>query len=319
MNSNFSRFFTPVLGLGMIFLLIVAVSETLRGASHDSLEEFHIEVDGVMRTYFFHRPKNSLSEKLPLLMVFHGGGGDGLKIGAQTGFTGLSDRERFAVVYPNSLDYWHDGRDTVGRDENDMLFVSKLIELLVESEAIDPRRIFAVGASNGGMFTLRLACEKSGEIAAFAAVIASFPVSYRPDCRPKGGVSIMMINGTEDRFIKWRGGTIPKGRRIGRGGEVIPVPDTVQFWVVHNGCEPTPTERRLPDLEDDGTEVAVMTYQNCRNGGSVELVKIIGGGHTWPGSPMERPRISKRIMGNTSRDINGSEMIWEYLQKHARD
>jgi polyhydroxybutyrate depolymerase len=62
-----------------------------------------------------------------------------------------------------------------------------------------------------------------------------------------------------------------------------------------------------------------MTYQNCRNGGSVELVKIIGGGHTWPGSPMERPRISKRIMGNTSRDINGSEMIWEYLQKHARD
>ena len=43
------------------------------------------------------------------------------------------------------------------------------------AQDIDRQRVYATGPSNGGNFTLRLACEMSTEIAAFAPVLASFP------------------------------------------------------------------------------------------------------------------------------------------------
>jgi polyhydroxybutyrate depolymerase len=245
-------------------------------------------------------------------MVFHGGQGDGAKIASQTGFNRVADRWGVVAAYPNSLRYWADGRSTIGTPQDDVGFVRQLIKHLVETEGVDRQRVFATGASNGGNFTLRLACEMSTEITAFAPVIASFPVEYWPKCRPQRAVPIMLVNGTSDTFIRWEGGAVRKGLFRGAGGETVPVPTTLDFWRRQNACSPDPTVDRLPDRDKgDRTTVEVITYSGCRDASAVRMIKIEGGGHTWPGSPDSFPR----ALGNTSGDIDASEEIWSFFKQ----
>jgi polyhydroxybutyrate depolymerase len=138
------------------------------------------------------------ARRCPLVIVYHGGGGDASKIAAQTGFNDVADRNGFAVVYPNAIDHWNDGRDSTAGFGDDTRFTSELINELATRDGIDRARVYATGASNGGMMTLRTACERANEIAAFAVVAASFPDTYMSRCKPARSVPIMIIHGTQD-------------------------------------------------------------------------------------------------------------------------
>ena len=51
-------------------------------------------------------------------------------------------------------------------------------------------------------------------------------------------------------------------------------------------------------------------YQNGSNDSSVELYKVVNGGHTWPGSAIP-------LFGNnTNQDFNASQKIWEFFNKY---
>jgi len=276
-----------------------------------------LTVDGQEREYYLHRPSKGGSGAVPLVLAFHGGEGNPLRLAVQTGFNDIADRNGFAVVYPETTGHqWNDGRSTTAGFGDDVRFVNQLIDHLVSSEHIDPARIYATGPSNGGMFTLRLACEVSDRIAAFAVVAASFPDTYYQHCAPKRAVPIIFLHGSEDPFIKWQGGTIPHGAQKGVGGSVIPVPDTVAFWQKNDGCQSKPSDENLPDKADDGTTVEVERYQGCRDGSAVTLVRIMGGGHTWPGSRKQNPR-GEAMTGRVTQDIDGTQMIWDFFHDHT--
>ncbi|MEM9386837.1 MAG: PHB depolymerase family esterase [Pseudomonadota bacterium] len=243
-----------------------------------------------------------------LVLVFHGGEGSPDKIARQTGFNEVADAQGFLVAYPRSIEHWNDGRATTQSYGDDIGFARALIDALVADAGVDPRRVYATGASNGGMMTLRLACEANDAIAAFAPVIASFPVPYVERCRPERAVDILMINGRKDRLIRWGGGRIPKGRRAGVGGEVIPVAQTVDWWRTHNGCA-SPTRDDLADRVDDGTTVVRERNGACERGGSVIFFAIEGGGHTWPGSPVPANALAGRI----SQELSASQVIWQFF------
>jgi len=264
------------------------------------------------RVYYVHRPAKAPS-LAPAVLVFHGGEGNGQRIASQTGFSAVADRNGFVVVYPEALDHWNDGRAETSKFGDDTAFVSALINDLVQRDGVDRSRVYATGASNGGMLTLRLACERSKEIAAFAAVAASFPVGYPARCKPSGPVPILLMHGTEDALIRWRGGTIPSGRLGGVGGSVVPVPDTLEFWLTHNQCSGIPNTTNLPDVANDGTTVSVLNYPECPPGGYVRYVKINGGGHTWPGG---RAAPIGNLAGRVSRDIDAGQLIWEFFRDY---
>jgi polyhydroxybutyrate depolymerase len=114
--------------------------------------------------------------------------------------------------------------------------------------------------------------------------------------------------------VPWNGGELP--RKFGaKGGRVISVHDTIEFWRKHNGCSTSAREIALPDRDPgDGTRVMQTQYGSCKDNAQVMLLAVEGGGHAWPGAP-ERPKIA-RIVGRTSRDIDASEMIWEFFSRH---
>ncbi len=280
----------------------------------------HLTVAGQRRSYYFYDPAPAGPGLRPLLMVFHGGMGHGLRIARQTGFMDLADRHGFAVAYPNALGHWEDGRASLERGGQDIEFVRRLMDRLVQSDCVDPDRIYAVGMSNGGAFSLRLACELSERITAFASVAAAFPADYRPPRRPERPVPLVMINGTADRLIPWGGGRLAVGRRIRPRGALCSVPDTIEFWRRHNGCSETPRVFPLPDIDpEDGTRVQLLFYPHPADPELLQLVRVEGGGHAWPGANHLRTARMARLAGNVCRDIDASEYIWQFFQDRRLD
>jgi len=281
-----------------------------------SLEQ--ISVDGTVRSYYLHLPARAAAGKLPLLLAFHGGGGDGRRFAMQTGFNAVADRAGFAVVYPDALGLWNDGRPEAAGEVDDIAFIKVLIAHLVTTRNIDSRRVYAAGASNGGMFTQRLACELSDQIAAFASVIAAMPAAYARRCKPCRPVALLMINGTDDPLMPWQGGKIGGDRLEVAGGWVLSAPETAAFWVRHNGCRRKTLTETAPTLQrSQGTQVRIITFPHCRHNVSVKLFQIEGGGHTWPGSPLPMDPHRARRSGRTNYDINASAVIWEFMKQYT--
>lgn len=272
-----------------------------------------IYVDGTERTYVIHLPDNKdKRNKYPLVIALHGGGGKGSGMNKLSGFNEIADKNNFVVVYPDGIDkQWNDGRsDFLLNDKiNDVKFISKLIDTLKVLYNIDTNRVYATGISNGGIMSFRLACELSNKIAAFAPVAASMPESPAYDCKPVRPVPMMLIFGDEDPLIPFNGGEISVfGLRT--RGKVIPVEQTVNYWVNSNGCNIVPTETKINAVPDDGTEVSKKVYSSKTGNADVEFWLVTGGGHTWPGGLQYLPKI---VIGKTSKEFNASEEIWKFF------
>ena len=300
-------------------LLRWMAAATLAAVSSASvaLDERQLTVNGVNRTYFLNVPTNRPANPA-LVLAFHGGPSSGEKFSRRTQLEPVSNRHGFILVFPNSTGYWHDGRRETGNSRNDLMFVEGIIDDLQARYSIDRERVYATGASNGGMFTLRIGCELGHLIAAVAPVIASFPADYVNQCRPAKPIPILMINGTEDRFIKWQGGEIPKGGRKGAGGRTVPVLQTFQFWQQNNRCSKETSVTGVPDRDpSDATRSELMEFRACSPRAPVRLIRVNGGGHTWPGIARSgaRKRIADRIAGLTSTDFNAGEEIWQFVSR----
>ncbi|MBX7220458.1 MAG: hypothetical protein K1Y36_10975 [Blastocatellia bacterium] len=274
-----------------------------------------ITVGGLERTYRLYVPKAIQKQNAtPLVIVLHGGGGDGKGMVTLTHFNDVAEREKFIAVYPDGLNKsWNDGReDKPGQaDVDDVGFISALIDKLGTEYNVDQRRIFATGMSNGGFFSNRLGCQLSNKIAAIAPVAGAFPdFSTTPLYAPAGPLPVLLINGTDDPLVLYNGGFV-----AGNRGKSLSVAATVALWVKAGGCSPTPEVTLLPDTANDGTQARREVYNGCSHNAQVVLITVQNGGHTWPGGFQYLPQI---IIGKTSRDFDASETIWEFFRNHPK-
>lgn len=263
---------------------------------------------------------------MPVLFALHGRGANakGMMLLTRKGFNKLADRDGFLVVYPNGIDLsWNDGRmDSEANDRahleniDDVGYIAALIDLLVARYDADPGRIYVTGISNGAMMAYRLGCELSHRIAVIAPVDGSLPYLLAGDCMPAEPVSVLAINNVHDPLIPFNGGEIYSRHRKLKLGKVIPVEETLRYWVNRNGCNKEPEISRLPDTDPgDSTRVIMEHYGTGINGSEVIHYAIEGGGHTWPGGIQYLP---KRRIGKTSRDINANEVIWSFCKQHGK-
>jgi len=303
--------------ISLIIALLLAFTPacTRRNRVAQNTGEYTLQAGGLERTYRLHVPLNfdgNLS--WPLVFVFHGGYGTGEVMEEVTGFDQVADEKGFIVVYPNGyIDHWNDGRSTdpTYTDVDDVRFVSALIDELSSKYNIDPKRVFATGMSNGGIFTYRLACELSDRLAAVGPVSGSLAENLVPQCSPAQTISIIHIHGLDDQLVKFEGGTVPSPY----GGVTYPVLDTLALWIDFDGCTGSPETTELPDSDpSDGTTVRMISYTHCQNNTVVTLYAIAGGGHTWPGGEYT----SEGAGGKTSHDFSASEVIWEFFSQHPK-
>lgn len=167
-----------------------------------------------------------------------------------------------------------------------------------------------------GSEIVRLAMDLSEKIAAVAPVAAQISKALE-DRAPNRPISVMMVNGTKDPVVPFNGGDI-RLFRLGRSrGTILSTASSVELFRRYDGCEKTPERRMLQDTApEDGASVEIEKYTGGKNGSEVVLVKIIGGGHTWPGGAQY---LNARIVGKVCRDIDASEVILDIFLSHSRE
>ncbi len=290
------------------------------------------------RPYLLHVPNEvAPSAPVPIVLALHGGGSNAegtRRVTCPSGvlaspdcLDAVADREGFAIVYPSGMGSlgapnvrtWNAGGGAgdfqcvsgpACRNEvDDLAYFDALLADLAEVIPIDDKRIFALGISNGGAMSHRLACERADRFAAIASVAGGNQFATSASCAPSRPPSVMEIHGTADPCWAFEGGSAACAQDDGKNK--VSVDQTMQEWSMRNGCASTPTIEALPDSEDDGTTTQVERYAECDAGADVVLVRVEGGGHTWPGGY----RYSMTV-GPVAMDFDADALMLEFFQQH---
>jgi polyhydroxybutyrate depolymerase len=269
------------------------------------------------RTAWVHEPPGRAAGPPPVVLCLHGGFGQGGGMALLTHFDEAADRHGFVAVYPDGhRRSWNDGRGNSPAAHDgvdDVGFIAALLDQLAGRVAFDPSRVYATGISNGAMMSQRLGCDLADRIAAIVPVAGSLPERLAARFGPSRPVGVLAVHGTEDRLVPYAGGRV-LGR--GEGGMVLGAEQSAAMWAQLHACTTVPVLTGLPEVAHDGTTVDRLAYLPAGAPadavGPVELLRVVGGGHTWPGG---RQYLPVRLVGRTTAQFDMAEAMWSFCTR----
>jgi polyhydroxybutyrate depolymerase len=197
-------------------------------------------------------------------------------------------------------------REPSGPPADDLAFVNAMLDKIISLYPVDSTRIYATGLSDGGFMDFYLGCHMAERLAAIAPVGAAMPKSL--SCIPARTLPVLMINGTSDPVVPYKGGSGSSGSYATLSAE-----ESARNWAKLNNCEAKPQRSTLAPREEKGKKTDVESYP-CAPGVEVALYSVKDGGNTWPGSPQYVPESEA---GKTSKDLDANEAIWKFFSAHA--
>lgn len=313
--EDFNVFTAPLLPL--LLLPAPALSGEADQASASltppTATEWRVEVQGLDRRYLLFEPGADPGEARPLVLVFHGEGGEPRGSEAYFGMDEIAEECGFLVAYLEGLEKsWDDGRGIAPggtRGTDDVAFVRAVVDQIASRRPVDRSRVFATGMSTGGMFCHRLAAEASDLIAAIAPVCGPIARPYVEEFRLERPVSMLVIIGDADPIIPLEGGFVYPGG-LQRRGAVSSLDDTLAPYLASAAIEGRPEIRAIADTVPDGTTAERRIYPAGVGGTRVVVTMVEGGGHGLPGRVRSYPEWA---VGKTTKDFDGSRAIWEFF------
>jgi len=277
--------------------------------------------EGDQREVILHLPPAyDGSTQLPLLIVLHGGGGNGEQVERQSGMDSYADKFGFVVAYPNgsgrledAILTWNSGHCcgyALSHNIDDVSFLRSLIDSLVSEYAIDPSRVYMTGMSNGAMMAYRAGAELADKIAGIAPIAGSiggqarvkYPAVFLES--PAEPISVIAFHGMRDQHVPYDGGIGPEA--ITQGRIDFSVERSISFWLSADSCDPDPAT----ESQANGN-IIIDTYSGCEAGTAVVLVTIVDGLHAWPGGV-------RALLDEPTQDISASEMMLEFFLAHPK-
>jgi polyhydroxybutyrate depolymerase len=260
------------------------------------------------RPYGFHLPAGwDRTRPAPLVLFFHGYGGEGASAVALLRLQELSDASGFVLVFPDGTPdsqgrrFWNATDaccDFEGRGVDDVAYAAWILDDVESKVPIDRKRVYAVGHSNGGFLALRLACELSPRL---AAVVSLAGAAWKDDtkCRPTQPVSVLQVQGDSDTVVHLGGGLL-----FDRPDRAYPSAlTTVSSFAIKDRCTVPLSQSGPPfdfDLLEAGKETIASDYGGCPPGISVTLWTVAGGSHF----PSPTPA--------------GSSALWAWMAAHPK-
>ena len=307
----------PLLKIRVLFGLLMVASVALAAPAEQS-----IQYAGAKRHYLVSLPPGySGRAQCPLILVFHGGGGNPEQVLNSTDIADRAAREGWILVAPagsgrlKRLLTWNVGfgfGHAMSAAVDDIGFVRRLLEVLQAAYRIDPDRIYAAGISNGGILCHMLAGHLSDRIAAIAPIAATAGGRAMgrsewlrpPD--PKHPVAVVSFNGALDQSIPLAGGL--QQRSWAEPVEVWSARQTIDFWVLHNRCASDPVVER-----NEAAQFERSTYSGGTGGSEVVQYVLLNQGHAWPGGSK-----GYRQGDEPTQLVSANALMFEFFKRHPK-
>lgn len=267
---------------------------------------YELIVGSEKRSFIVYQPKLSSTEKVPLMIVLHGGLGNANHMEKVTGMDQVADQGRFIVAYPDgtggrfrrmkNMRTWNAGNccgRAVKTAVDDVLFIKKMIHFMNAEYPVDKNRVYVTGMSNGAMMAYRLACEIPECIAAIVPVSGTLALNT---CDRAKDVPVLHIHGSKDENVPLNGGKGSKGISGVSHTSVFKTMD-----LMNRSRTPGPVR----ETRENGTRI--LRYEN-QGGGTICLYIVEGKGHVWPGGSKDS--------GNKA--ISASLKAWEFARQFSK-
>lgn len=226
-----------------------------------------ITIEGMQpRTFYLNiPPKYTPDTPVPLLFGFHGLGGSAKSFREESQIDVFTNDANVISVFPNGYgsiagaeNSWNAG-SCCGlanlSQQDDVKLISIITKSVQELYNIDKKNVWAIGFSNGGMMSYRLACELSDQFTAIGVGAGALMTST---CSPPNPVSVIHIHGGLDWKVPLNG-----------GGQYSASDSTKTFQLVNssNQCSgmtygeiSEPTKTLVSGKCIDGTEAQLVNY-----------------------------------------------------------
>lgn len=288
-------------------------------------ERNYLNYGGRNRSYYVYEP-DGWNEKssLPLVLLFHGGGGNARSALHYYELEKTAEKHNFLLVAPNGTGEhkdvfltWNVNFGFGNAYENnvdDIGFVKMLIKKINKDYPVDTDRMYATGLSNGAIFCNFLAAQPHNRLAAIAPVVGTVggsepkkkEIIMPPD--PVAPVAVCMIQGIKDQHIPVEGGMQKKS--AGDPRYMLSVADSLSWWAKANSCV------KPPDIDfDSDLNATLVKYSAGSNFAPVFGYLIHNQGHAWPGSPEKPyPKADK-----PAPQFPANEIIWKFFKNNPRN
>ena len=272
----------------LLILLLISYSidsyePKSRPLNWDNLKEPEnsIIVEGRKRYYNIRLPNEyKRGSFYPILYVLHGAEGNGEIMEILSGFTYYADIYKYIIVYPYGIGksewknlYWNaDGCCGISLENNinDVEFIKSLHSYLQKKINIDKNLVFITGYSNGAMMGLKIACQIPNTFKGVASV--SGTIFNLDNCNTDNPISILFINGREDKIVRYDGNVGAPPYLIFPKNSISVIFD---FFEKKNNCELD----KIENSENIDIQISI-----CKNKTILKKIILNRDGHIWPGS-----------------------------------
>jgi polyhydroxybutyrate depolymerase len=218
-----------------------------------------IDVASRKRSYLLVEPAEIESgRRYPLVLVFHGDGGDAAGFHSAWPFERASG-DGALLAYLDGIHATWDLETT--KENREVAFVDAVVGEIARSHAVDRTRLFATGYSSGGFLANVLACHRPGMFRAIASnaggapynQLEKWPNGY-PRCPGQKPVAMLALHGERDFGV-----TLDSGRF------------SAEYWAYVNGC-------KTEEMETTGY-AECRVYRGCPSEQAVGFCSIPPLGH----------------------------------------
>ncbi|WP_052297060.1 alpha/beta hydrolase family esterase [Corynebacterium resistens] len=217
-------------------------------------------------------PRN---KPLPVVLAFHAHNQYAENFATNAGLEGVAARAKAIVVYPQGVDRSWEG-PTYARTHRgeDVRFARQALRRVSKEHALDWKRIYATGFSNGGGMALNMACQAPDLVAGVVGVSGAY---YTPQYRgcAAGRVPTMLIHQSGDPQMRIDGGAR-------NGMRYYSMVEMFHRVGARNGCRAAQIRSSRPAK---GT--VARQFSGCR--AETKSVRIEGGWHRWESDRINVP------------------------------
>ena len=296
----------------------LALALTAVLALHAGDQRGELDFGGTTRRYVLHLPPDFASRgPLPVLLAFHGGAGNAEGFQRYAGLDAPADAHGFAVVYPEGsgrferrLLTWNAGACCGWAHDHgvdDVGFSLALLAQLAGELDLDRTRVYATGHSNGAMMAYALAEAAAPRIAAIVAVAGTDTREHVAAAAP---VPVLHIHSVDDPRAIYAGG---EAKHLSFGVAHRGVDASLAAWRARDGC--TGEGRVVERRSAGGHRAELVDFGPCAEGSDVELWRMFGPGHGWPGGPAPLP---EAVIGPKTNVISAASEIFVFLPRFTR-